>query len=299
MSLPPDVRASVESALEDRLGRTTSISGTAPVSGGCISPTTRVRTGTGESFFLKLSAPDLPDALLGAEARGLRQLASTGTVRVPEVIATADSAEPAWLLLEWLEPSAPSGGSWKRLGRELCSLHRNRGDWFGGDEPNFIGSLPQDNRRSGDWADFWQTRRLEPQLRLALDADLLEDQDRRRFDLLHARLSESLAPAQEEGPSLLHGDLWSGNVHMMVDGTPAIIDPSVYHGHREVDLAMAELFGGFGEGFRSAYEESWPLAPGYTVRRAIYQLYYLLVHVNLFGRSYVTRTRSTLGEAGV
>lgn len=298
MTLPPDVEAAVASALEVRLGRPSAIVEGSTVSGGCISPTARVRTDTGESFFLKWSRPDLPDGLLAAEARGLARLAATGTVRVPEVVAVAESGEPAWLLLEWLEPGPATPAAWERLGRMLATLHRTKADRFGADTSNFIGSLAQENDPSGDWAEFWRSRRLEPQLKGALRKGLLGDEDRRRFDRLHAELHDLLAPAEPDGPSLLHGDLWSGNVHMM-EGGPAVIDPSSYYGHREVDLAMTELFGGFGEGFRAAYEESWPLAPGYgAARRAVYQLYYLLVHVNLFGPSYVARTRSTLAEAG-
>ncbi len=133
---------------------------------------------------------------------------------------------------------------------------------------------------------------------MALDRGLMGDSDQRRFDDLFDHLDELLAVGNDDGPSLLHGDLWGGNVHMTDDGA-AIIDPSVYHGHREVDLAMAELFGGFGPGFHAAYDRAWPLPPGYDpTRRAIYQLYYLLVHVNLFGGSYLGRTRSTLRTAG-
>ena len=298
MTLPPSVQSGVEAALTDRLGRATTIDSVTAVGGGCISPTGRLRTSTDETFFIKWGAPDLPDALLAAEARGLKALAAPAAVRVPEVIATDDGAETPWLLLEWLEPGGASPGSWERLGRELAALHRTRADHFGADHPNFIGSLPQRNDPSADWAGFWRERRLTPQLERALDAGLLGDDDARDFDDLHHRLPELLEPALEDGASLLHGDLWGGNVHMMADGTPAIIDPSSYHGHREVDLAMAELFGGFGRGFRAAYEATWPLAPGYApTRRAVYQLYYLLVHVNLFGRSYVERTRSVLREA--
>jgi len=132
-----------------------------------------------------------------------------------------------------------------------------------------------------------------PQLERAYAGGYFAGPERRRFDRLLERLEEWLAPVAEEGPSLLHGDLWSGNVHVLASGEAALVDPSCYRGHREVDLAMTELFGGFGGGFRAAYEEAWPLLPGYAEsRRAVYQLYYLLVHVNLFGDAYVNRTLS-------
>ncbi|MFW5951237.1 MAG: fructosamine kinase family protein [Gemmatimonadota bacterium] len=299
MTLPGEVRRSVEAALAAASGRGATIDRLRPVGGGCISPTARIELDTGDAFFLKWGQAGLPTGLLAAEARGLRQLRQADAVRVPEVIGSGDDG-PGWLLLEWLEPGAATRDAWARLGRELAELHGHRAPAFGADEPNYIGALPQANGRLEDWASFWRDRRLEPQLAQAESAGLADPGERRRFDALYERLPELLGPAGEDGPSLLHGDLWDGNVHMMADGTPALIDPSVYHGHREVDLAMAELFGGFGAGFREAYEERWPLLPGYApVRRAVYQLYYLLVHVNLFGRSYLSGTRRALDAAGV
>lgn len=187
---------------------------------------------------------------------------------------------------------------WERLGTGLASLHRVRAERHGWPSDNVIGSLPQANGWMDEWPAFWRERGLGPQLRLAYDSGWFEPSARRRFDALLDRLDEFLAPAAEDGPSLLHGDLWSGNVHPTADGEAALIDPASYHGHREVDLAMAELFGGFDTTFHDAYREAWPLADGYDeARRAIYQLYYLLVHVNLFGGGYVARTLGALGAA--
>ncbi len=301
LALPPAVRAAVEAALRERSPGSPDdgdIADASPVAGGCISPTARLRTRAGRPLFLKWHDGRLPAGMLEAEARGLRALRSAGDVRVPGVVALGRS--PEWLLLEWLEPGAATPGSWSRLGRELAALHRTRADRFGADHDNFIGSLPQENAWLDAWPEFWQRRRLEPQLRRAVDAGLLGAADRRRFDALFVALEDILGPAADaDGASLVHGDLWSGNVHVLGDGTPAIIDPAAYHGHREVDLAMAALFGGFGPGFRTAYEEAWPLQPGFEpARRSIYQLYFLLVHVNLFGAGYVGGTRRALEAAG-
>jgi protein-ribulosamine 3-kinase len=297
VTLPGAVQAGVEAAIEARTERPASIRSVAAVGGGCISPTGRIHTDTGDAFFLKWSAPGLPAGLLGAEAAGLRALADAEAIRVPAVIGAGGEGADAWLLLEWLEPGPPRANTWSDLGHSLAALHQRRAPRFGADRDNFIGSLPQHNLLTDDWPAFWRTHRLEPQLRAALDRSLLGDRDLARFNELFRLLDDVLAPAHDDGPSLLHGDLWNGNVHPMHDGTAALIDPSVYHGHREVDLAMAGLFGGFHPDFRTAYEEAWPLAPGYaTRRRAIYQLYYLLVHVNLFGRSYVGRTREAVVE---
>lgn len=297
--IPESVRRGIEETLDARGGVSRRVTGAEPVGGGCISPTARLRTDAGESFFLKWGGQEALDALIAAEAEGLRKLDEAGAVRVPRIMAASDGPGTAWLLLEWLEPGPAEPESWRILGGQLAALHRTRADRYGADSDNFIGSLPQRNAWSADWPAFWRDLRLEPRLRQAIDQGLLGPGDRQRFDRLFGRLDEILAPAADDGPSLLHGDLWSGNVHVMAEGTPALIDPSVYHGHREVDLAMADLFGGFGAGFRRAYEEEWPLAPGYEpVRRSVYQLYYLLVHVNLFGAGYVSRTRSALARAG-
>ena len=296
--LPDAVRSGVEATLSSRAGRGVRITGADPVGGGCISPVARLVTEDGGRFFLKWTAQGQPAGLLTAEARGLRLLRGTGTVRVPEVIG-APAAEDPWLLLEWIEPGAPSPSAWRHLGEGLAALHRCLGERFGAGHPNFIGPRPQANDPVPSWPAFWRTRRLEPQLRLAMEADVFSSGDAARLERLLDALDDLIGPGDEEGPSVLHGDLWSGNVHMAAEGRPAIVDPSAYHGHREVDLAMAELFGGFGPEFRDAYERAWPLSSGYPVRRAVYQLYYLLVHVNLFGGGYVAGCRRALQEVGV
>jgi protein-ribulosamine 3-kinase len=295
-----------------------SIRSAAPVGGGCISRTARVETAGGDIAFLKWGGRgEAPPGLFAAEARGLRALHDAGAVRVPAVLAVHDDGPPdggsqpavrdavedeagyatrcAWLLLEWLEPGRPTDGGWERLGAALAGLHRHRAGRFGGDADNFIGALPQENAPLADWAAFWRDRRLAPQLRRAAELGLLDRAARAAFDRLLDRLPDHLAPAAGDGASLLHGDLWNGNVQHLRDGSAALIDPSVYHGHREVDLAMADLFGGFGAGFHAAYREAWPLADGYErIRRPSYQLYYLLVHVNLFGAGYVPATLAAL-----
>lgn len=277
--------------------------GAEPVGGGCITETGRLVTAEGANLFLKWSADgSAPAGLFAEEARSLRALADAKAMRVPDVVDIEDEAEgdgPRWLLLEWLEPGRPAPHTWAALGQGLCALHRKRAPEPGWPSDNFIGTLPQQNGPAASWADFWRARRLEPQLRRAADAGLLDQGERRRFDALSAALDDILAPAETDGFSLLHGDLWAGNLHVQQDGDPALIDPCSYHGHREVDLAMTELFGGFDVMFGAAYSEAWPLQPGFEkTRRAVYQLYYLLVHVNLFGAGYRSRTLAALGSVG-
>jgi len=281
---------SLRRSLEAHLGR---VGEARAVGGGSINHAARVE-GPNGAFFVKYSE-DAPAGIFGAEARGLEALAAAGSgLVVPRVLAICDDPEPgtpAWLALQWLEP-APRADFGERLGRGLAALHRTDGAW-GWEEDNFIGSLPQENAPAGSWADFWWARRLEPQLRRARAAGRLPGVER-QWERLREALPSLLAAADEDGPSLLHGDLWSGNVVASERG-PTLVDPATYRGHREVDLAMTELFGGFDAGFYAAYEEAWPLRPGYREeRQGVYQLFYLLVHVNLFVGGYVAQTAEVL-----
>jgi protein-ribulosamine 3-kinase len=284
-------------AVEARLGPVRGASG---VTGGCISHGMRVELADG-IVFLKHSA-DAPPGMFAAEARGLLSLRKAvygGGLIVPRPLAWADAEDgaPAWLAMEWLEPAPRTPDFTERLGRGIAELHgpHDGDDAWGWSEDNFIGALPQANGRMESWAEFWRTRRLEPQLATARAAGRLPGRAA-DWERLFDRLPDVLDDAEMDGPSLLHGDLWGGNVLSTVDG-PALIDPAVYRGHREADLAMTELFGGFGAGFYDAYGDVWPLLGGYPARRPVYQLWYLLVHVNLFGGGYVAQAAEVLREA--
>jgi protein-ribulosamine 3-kinase len=267
------------------------------VGGGCISDTARVQLEDGDVAFLKWSSPgEHPAEMLVEEAKSLRAIGATQTLRVPTVLAQHAGAAFSWLLLEWLEPGPRTKDNQRLLGQQLAALHRNSSATYGWDSENFIGSLPQSNTAHRDWSGFWRGERLLPQLRMA-EAQLGVS-GIRRFDALLRDLPSLLRDVEDEGPSLLHGDLWSGNVHMLADGSPAVIDPSCYYGHREVDIAMSRLFGGFSTEFYEAYAESWPHRQGLEERVLLYQLYYLLVHINLFGGSYVQQTLSVLKQLG-
>lgn len=236
-----------------------------------------------------VGSPDSADDVLHGEL--------PGTVGGPRVVREAADLRQggAWIVLEWLDViTSPGPADWTALGQGLAALHRSTHGAWGWEADGYIAALPQVNTLSESWADFWRDHRLRPQLERARSVPGIGDPDDWRR--LKDALPEILSLAAEDGPSLLHGDLWSGNV-LMTASAPALIDPTVYRGHREVDLAMADLFGGFDPRFRAAYEEAWPLQPGYEVRRSVYQLYYLLVHVNLFGASYAGRTRRTLLDA--
>ena len=295
MTLPPALRR----RLEQRFGP---VREGAAVGGGCVNRALRVELRSGTAFLKYHERP--PAGAFPAEARALAALraAAGEEVRVPGVLAAFDPAEegapgePGWLLLEWIEPGAPGPDHDERLGRGLAALHRSaRGAW-GWDEDGFIATLPQPNAPAADWAAFWRDRRLEPMLRRARDAGHAPGAPA-DWERLLARLPGLLAPADADGPSLLHGDLWSGNVRPGADGAPWLVDPAAYRGHREVDLAMTRLFGGFSARFRAAYAEAWPLLPGHEGREPAYRLYPLLVHVALFGGGYAAQTGEALREA--
>lgn len=278
----------VRDELEPVVGR---VRDAAPVGGGCVSDAARVTADFGIAFVKHDLAS--PPGMFATEAEGLRELSGAGSaLKVPEVLGWGER----WLALEWLETAPKAERSDEALGRGLAELHRAGSGAWGWRRSGFIGPLPQDNEAAGDWSAFWISRRLEPQLRMARDAGA-DVGGESEWSRLFAALPGALVVAEEEGDSLLHGDLWSGNVIFTSEGDPALVDPAVYYGHREVDLAMADLFGGFAPPFRAAYEEVRPLAPGYDeIRRGTYQLYYLLVHVNLFGGGYAARTRGVLDQ---
>ena len=225
-----------------------------------------------------------------AEARGLAWLGQAGALRVPAVLAAGEG----FLALELVRPGTPRPKFDEEVGRGLAALHRTTPAGFGLDHDNFIGRLPQSNRAATapGWAAFYRERRLEPQIDSA--AGLLSPALRRDFDRLFARLDELVGP--EEPPARLHGDLWGGNLMCDAEAAPCLIDPAVYGGHREMDLAMMRLFGGFRTAAFAAYHEAYPLAPGHAERVPLYQLYPLLVHVNLFGGSYVASVGSALAS---
>ena len=234
-----------------------------------------------ERFFVKTnSAARLP--MLEAEADGLRALACAKAIRVPAPVGCGGAGGVAFLALEWLELSG--GGGDAALGAGLAQLHRTTAQAYGWHRDNTIGTTPQDNAWTDNWATFFGDRRIAPQLVLAAGkghGGRLQRDGERLLAAIPALLAGH-APA----PSLLHGDLWSGNAARLASGEPVIFDPAVHFGDREADLAMTELFGGFGADFYAAYAEAWPLAPGYATRRTLYNLYHVLNHLNLFGGGY-------------
>jgi fructosamine-3-kinase len=264
-----------------------------PLSGGDINAAYRLELGDGRRVFAKTN-DRAPAGFFEAEARGLGWLSEARAVRLPAVLGSGPGREGAspFLLLEWIEPGARVRDFDERLGERLASLHRAGAPGFGLDRDNFIALLPQSNQAEPSWAAFYRERRLSPLIELARRRGIEDAGLDRDFDRLLPRLEQLVGPA--EPPARLHGDLWGGNLHVDAAGQPALIDPAVYGGHREVDLAMMRLFGGFGPRVFEAYAASYPLAPGHRERVALYQLYPLLVHLCSFGAGYLAQLKSAL-----
>ncbi len=260
-----------------------------PVSGGDIHQSYCLEDRDGARYFVKLNGAQ-QQAMFSAEAAGLATLAATHTLRVPQVIAQGCAAGHSFLVLEHL--LLGGRGAERQLGAQLAALHRATAGHFGFPADNFIGATPQPNHWHEDWITFWREQRLGWQLRLAARNGCYD-----RLQTLGTRLMENL-PAFFDGyaprPSLLHGDLWSGNHGFLPDGTPVIFDPAAYYGDRECDLAMTELFGGYGVDFYAGYHAAWPLHAGYAKRRELYNLYHILNHANLFGGGYARQAEGML-----
>lgn len=279
-------------ALEQRLG--SAILETAALGGGDINQTQRVQLADGRKLFVKSQPRPLPD-MFACETRGLEWLREAKALRVPLVIASSDAPEgPSFLALELIEPRARAADYDEHLGRGLAALHLSGAPGFGFERDNYIATLEQHNQVLDSWPRFYCERRLEPLLALAVDHDRASNKLRAGFARLFARIDALTGPA--EPPARLHGDLWGGNAMVDERGQPVLIDPAVYGGHREIDLAMMQLFGGFGPRCFTAYDEMHPRAPGHEERVPLYQLYPLLVHVNLFGGSYVAGVERALSR---
>jgi protein-ribulosamine 3-kinase len=269
-----------------------------PLGGGDINSAYRLE-GKDRSYFVKLNRRELA-GMFAAEFAGLEEIAAAGAVHAPAPVVHGEAGAQAFLVLEYVEFGASTPQSRCLLGQQLADLHRRRQPYFGWHRDNTIGSTPQVNTRSDDWIVFWRDQRLGFQLQLAAQngyAGRLQTQGERLGSAL-AGLFDGYRPQ----PSLLHGDLWAGNSATDRQGRPVIFDPACYYGDREADIAMTELFGGYGSDFYRAYNESWPLDAGYPVRKTLYNLYHVLNHLNLFGGGYLRQaenmTMQLLAELG-
>jgi fructosamine-3-kinase len=300
MALPAALAAILAEQLDAEL------SAVQPVSGGDISQAARVEAG-GRAYLVKWhgrSPQPQPGWLemFEAEAAGLALLASAQAVRVPTVYAyglAKPGVLPAYIVMEWIEQRSRYAALLDQravgalLGQQLAELHRSSAPAYGLDDGNYCGATPQDNRWLPTWIEFYGQRRLGFQMDLAGRQGLMPSERRRRLERLINRLDRWIDESACQ-PSLLHGDLWGGNWLVDEAGQPVLIDPAVYYGDREAELAMCRLFGGFPAGFYATYDAAWPPAPGRDERIPLYQLYHLLNHLNLFGEGYGGQVDSIL-----
>lgn len=288
--IPLSIVPLLEEKLASHSGLKATIADSRAVGGGSINDACKLQYGN-RSFFVKWNDAGRYPGMFEAESKGLQLLRQAGALYVPEVIGSGSTAQMAFILMEYIDPGRADGQFWHRFGTQLAQLHRHTTDRFGLDHDNYIGSLPQLNAQKDEWPDFFLTQRLEPQLKMARDAGLADRSLSRSFQQLYNKLPD-LFP--EEPPALLHGDLWSGNYLCSSKKQAVLIDPAVYYGHREMDLGMSQLFGGFDMAFYKAYDATWPLEQGWQQRLHLCNLYPLMVHVNLFGSGYLGQVNRIL-----
>jgi protein-ribulosamine 3-kinase len=253
------------------------------VGGGSINRAYKVREDT-SYYFIKVNNADHAFAMFNSEQDGLQTLRDHSDFRIPKVYGTASYHDEEFLVMDFIQSAPRTNSYWDVLGEKLASLHRTSNSNFGYTQNNFIGSLHQKNNSHTTWSDFFVVERVEPLIKLAVQQNLMETALTNRFN---NALPNMLDLIPIEPPSLIHGDLWSGNLMTDERGEPTIIDPAIYYGHREMDLAFTHLFGGFSAEFYEAYQHYYPLEHGFGDRIDIHNLYPLLVHLNLFGRSYL------------
>lgn len=290
--LPRPVHEGVAVLLERSFETEVAIHDFSFVGGGCINHGGKLKTEKG-NFFLKWNDAHAFPGMFETEALGLNLLAKANAIRIPATFGTGENGDYQFILLEHIESSAYHNRTWHLLGTQLAALHKTSQAQFGLDHDNYMGSLRQYNDQNDSWINFFIHQRLEVQLKVGVDSGAIDNVVVKNFEKLYKKLPSLLTT---EKPSLVHGDLWGGNLIIDEKGSPCLIDPAVYYGHREIDLAMTQLFGVFNHEFYDAYLQAFPVEPGLQDRLDIYNLYPLLVHVNLFGQNYLYRVNSTLSH---
>jgi fructosamine-3-kinase len=282
----------LEEVLSKKLSTSILISSINAVSGGSINEAFSLYTDEG-NFFIKTNSANHYPKMFEKEAKGLELLQGTNAIRIPKIIDCGEIKETSFLILEYINSDQPNAQFWLDFGSQLAKLHQHTDTTFGLNHSNYIGSLQQHNNSHNSWTDFFIQERLHVQIKLARDKSQIDIATISRFEKLYTRLDEIFP---QEQPALLHGDLWSGNFMVDENGGPVIMDPAVYYGHREMDIAMTKLFGGFSSQFYDAYNNFFPLENGWENRMDICNLYPLMVHVNLFGGGYLSQVKKVLSK---
>jgi len=282
------LKESLEKGLTESFKKPVSIISSSSISGGCINHAVKICTNLGE-YFLKHNSASLYPQMFNVEKKGLCLLRNADEIFIPIPICSGEKGANSFLVLELVQSGIPTNDFWEVFGTSLANLHKHTHNKFGLNHDNYIGSLPQSNKQYHSWIDFFVSQRLEPQIKRAKLGKGMHDKFTRLFGLL-----QNIFP--KEPPALLHGDLWNGNYMVSEDGQPVIIDPAVYYGHREMDIGMTMLFGGFDKEFYDSYNQKYPLEKGWESRLDICNLYPLLVHVNLFGGGYINQVNDILAR---
>ena len=285
-----ELKIEIEIILSTKFSAEIKILNTKPVSGGCINETLKLETNFG-NYFLKLNSAEVFPKMFEAEAKGLKLLSDANEITIPSVVYHGEFHQTTFLILEWIESGRRSKNFFEDFGRKLARLHKHPNNFFGLDHDNYIGSLPQSNKQYENGIDFFIEQRLMKQIELAESNNAIDHLTIKQFNHLFKKLPEIIP---DEKPALIHGDLWNGNFMTDKNGNACLIDPAVYYGFREADLAMTKLFGGFDFGFYFSYDEEFPLQKDWEERMDIFNLYPLMVHVNLFGGGYLEQVKMIL-----
>lgn len=275
----------LEEKLEEKIKRITSLLG------GDINDTYKIHT-SDNVYALKVNRRDAFPEMFQKEKLGLESISKTGT-KAPDVILTFSDSEYQFLLLEFIEESPVDPSFWKNFADDLVKIHQSFSNDFGLEYDNYIGSLHQDNTQKPSWENFFIENRLMPLVKSGYDDNLLHVKHLIHFENFYKKVNEIIP---QEKPSLLHGDLWGGNLMKGKNNTPVFIDPAIYYGHREVDISMTQMFGGFDNSYLTFYNEIFPLEKGWEERIKIHNLYPNLVHLNLFGLGYLSGIESVIKE---
>ncbi|OFY63201.1 MAG: hypothetical protein A3H98_14415 [Bacteroidetes bacterium RIFCSPLOWO2_02_FULL_36_8] len=287
-----ELKITIEDTLSKKFNVPVKILSVTAMGGGCINECAVLKTGNG-TFFIKWNRSKYFPEMFLKEVKGLTILRRANCISVPEVIACGNAGDDDYLILKSIFSSERKRNFWENFGLSLANIHRNHSEKFGLDHDNYIGSLVQYNEFRNNWVDFFIEQRLSKQIKLAFDKKNISDNTVKKFQKLFPKLKD-IFPV--ENPSLLHGDLWNGNFMSGPDGYAWLIDPAVYYGHREAELAFTKLFGGFEYEFYTSYQNNFPLEPGFDERYDVYNLYPLMVHVNLFGGGYLSSVEGILNR---
>ncbi|MFN4082287.1 MAG: fructosamine kinase family protein [Bacteroidia bacterium] len=282
----------IEKAVSKILGSNEHVYAVYHIGGGYINHTYKVVTDK-TSYFLKSNNAKLFPKMFELEMKGLETLAAYSSFKIPKPIGSTEINNNSCLLMEYIDSSIKKPEFYELLGRKLAQMHMQHANKFGMEYNNYIGSLKQINIQESNWADFYIYKRLEPMMALCVKEGLLKSDI---FDKLSGLENFAKNEMPTENPCLLHGDLWSGNIIADDKGEPVLVDPSIYYGHREMDIAMTLFIGSFDEAFYSEYHNIYPLEPNWKKRIGFCLIYYYLVHLNLFGRPYLTKTLELINE---